>query len=104
MTRREAAEIIARIVADEIQLDYSDHARERFSSREYSPHDLRAILRCHEMEAAPKWSDTHQNDEVSLLGKCLEGRPTRVMLGLRQGGPCVLITIMIVRDLPRRTR
>jgi hypothetical protein len=104
MTRTDAERIIARIRADEIQLHQSEHARRQFSVRNYSPHDLRAILACHEMETAPEWSEERQDYKVCLLGKCLEGRPTRVILGLRQDGPCVLVTIMIVRDRPKNRR
>jgi uncharacterized protein DUF4258 len=104
MTRTDADRIIARIKADEIQLHQSDHARRQLRSRLFSPHDVRAVLQCHEMEAAPEWSEDHQNHKVCLAGKCLEGRPTRLVLGLREEGPCVLVTIMEVRDKPKTRR
>ena|SRR6266545_2914590 len=101
MTRADAARIIERIRADEIRLHLSPHARQRLRTRHYSPHDVRTILKRHEIETAPAWSEQHQNFKVLLLGKCLEGRPTRLVLGLRENGPCVLVTIMIARDVPR---
>jgi len=103
MTRQEAAGIIARIRGDEIRYYYSKHASQRLASRRYSPHDVRAILCSHEIEDAPAWSDKHQNFKVCLLGQCLEGRPTRVVWGLRENGSCVLVTIM-ERDRPTERR
>src|SRR6266545_6301592 len=102
MTRREADRIIARIRTDGIQLRQSEHARQQLGARRYSPHDVRAILQFHEMETAPEWNEDHQNFEVRLVGKSLEGRPTRLVLGLRESGPSVLVTIMLVRD--KRTK
>lgn len=104
MTRKDADRIIERIRADEIQLHQSQHARRQLGARTFSPHDVRAVIRRHEMESAPEWSETHQNFKVRLVGKCLEARPTRVVLGLREDGPCVLTTIMIVRDKPTTRR
>lgn len=103
MTRKEAERIIAQIRADELQYHQSDHARHQLAARVFSPHDVRAILNSHDM-ATPEWSEEHQNFKVELIGKCLEGRPTRVVLGLRTDGPCVLITIMVVSDLPPTRR
>ena len=102
MTRTDAEGIIARILTDEIQLYQSDHARQQFRGRDFSPHDLRAIRRCHEMESAPEWSEEKQNYKVCLLGKCLEGRPTRMVLGFRADGTCVLVTIMVARNRPSK--
>lgn len=98
MTRKDADQIIARIRADEIALHQTEHARRMVITRGFSPHDVRAILQSHEMETAPEWSEEHQNFKVCLIGKCLEGRPTRLVLGLREDGPCVQVTIMVVRD------
>jgi len=103
MTRKDAERIIARIRGDKIQLHISVHAREQFAKRNYSPHDLRAILRSYELEFAPEWSEKHLDFKVSLRGKCLDGRPTRVVLGLRADGPCILVTIMVIREDVGRT-
>jgi hypothetical protein len=56
------------------------------------------------MEFAPAWDEKHRNFKVSLVGKCLEGRPTRAVIGLRTEGPCVLITIMVIRNDARRNK
>ena len=104
MTRADADRIIARIRADEIQLHQTGHFRQTLGARRFSTHDVRAILRAYEMESVPEWDEEHQNFRVCLIGKCLEGRRTRLVLGLREDGPCVSVTIMVVRDGPSRRR
>lgn len=106
MTRKDAERIIARIMTFELQLKRSAHARQQFAARAYDRQDLLAILRCHEIESAPEWSEEHQNFRVSVVGKCLAGGPTKIVLGLRQDGACLLVTIMTIRTDPqlRRTR
>jgi hypothetical protein len=98
MTHADADRIIGRIRADEIQLHQTDHFRRTLGARRFSPHDVRAILRAHEMESAPEWDEQHRDYTVCLIGKCLEGRRTRLVLGLREDGPCVAVTIMVARD------
>jgi len=74
MTRKDAEQIIARIRADEISLQQSRHARQQFSARTYSPHDLRAILDSHEMEAPPEWIEAHQNFKGVFARQLLGGQ------------------------------
>ncbi len=52
MTKREAASIIGRILANEIVLELYRHVRQRLVDRTYSPHDIRAvtIMRMHRPE------------------------------------------------------
>lgn len=95
MTRKDAEQILARIRADEVSPYHTKHVRERLVSRDYSPHDLRAIVRSHNHMSTPQWDDEHKNYTVELHGNCVtEGRPTVVVLGLRIDGPCSYITIM----------
>jgi hypothetical protein len=105
MTRAEAAVTIERIRVGEIALSWPIHALDRFDGRSYTKHDVQAILKCHVMETAPLWNEEHLEFRVALVGKCLQGRPTRIILGLRQDGPCAFVTIMtITKTLRRRTK
>ena len=104
MTRAEAEALIARILRDEIPLERTTHACESMGRRGYTMHDLRAILRVHTMESPPEWNEVCSDYRVSLTGKCLEGRRSRVILGLRQDGPCVLVTVMTVTAARRAGR
>jgi hypothetical protein len=104
VTHDEAEELIARVLQDEIPLSRTNHARERMTQRRYTMLDVLAILQAHVMESAPNWNEELLNHEVSLLGECLEGRRTRVVLGLRQEGPCMLVTVMQVRPTAKVAR
>ena len=102
MTREEAEAIIARIARFEIELKRTRHVRERARVREFSNGDVLAVLRMHLTEYAPRWNAKHLSHRVSLRGKCLHGRPTRVILDLHADGRCTLVTIMEVRQVHRR--
>jgi hypothetical protein len=108
MTREDAQGLIARISSGEIQINYSRHARQEMAAHGCSPHDVRAIVQFHKMRAAPTWIAEHKNFKVELWGKCLEGRPIGLILGLREEGPCVLVTVMPIErkilSLARRKR
>lgn len=104
MTRAEAERIISRILADEIGLDRSNHFRDSAGKRGFTMQDVFAVLGSHVMESAPEPEADHTCHRVRLLGRCLEGRPTRVVLALRPLGPCTLITIMVVRRGAAKTR
>lgn len=97
MTGDEAAAIIARIASLELTLSWTTHARERAVARGFTNDDVMAILRSHVTEHAPRWNEKHSSYRISLRGSSLEGRPTRVILDLRQGGHHKLVTIMIAR-------
>lgn len=104
MDRREAEDIIARIVAGEIPLDRTRHFLEEMWRDGYVDPDVHAIPRTHVIQPAPMWDEKHQNFRLRLLGKCLRGGMTRLVLGLRRDGPQVAITIMPVRFIkPQRT-
>ena len=64
--------------------------------RKFTMHDILAILRSHLMESAPEWDSQRLNHRVSLLGACTAGRQSRIVVGLRRAGPCLLITVMRV--------
>lgn len=97
MTRETAQQIVARIRRDEIQIDYSRHARQEMAVHGLSANDVRAIIQCHEMRGAPEFVEEHKNHKVELWGKSLEdGRPIGLIFGLREKGPCVLVTVMPV--------
>ena len=96
MTRERAAQIIRAIQCEELPLHRAEHIWDSKSKHGLKLQDMYAVLRSHRMEAAPKWNREHENYEVALCGKCLEGRPVRLVLGLREKGPCRLITIMVI--------
>ena len=100
MTPDEAEDLIARVLSDEVPLVRSFHAGQRMAERGYSILDVRAVLQAHELEACPAWNAESRNYVVCLMGECLERRATRVVLGLRPEGACVLVTVMQVRRMP----
>jgi hypothetical protein len=104
MTRKEAEAIIIRIARFDIPLSRPAHFWERAGARRFTLADVTAVLRSHITEHAPEWNEGHGSYRVSLRGRCLDGRPTRVILDLRADGPCTLVTIMVARKSGRRRR
>lgn len=105
MTRKEAQALIARIAAGEIQPYRTKHVRERLVSREYTIHDILAIVRSHDYMSTPEWVEETQNFKVELHGRCIgEGRATILVVGLRLKGDCTYVSIMPNRRPARRRR
>jgi Domain of unknown function (DUF4258) len=104
VTRDEVEDLVARVLSDEVPLVRSLHAGQRMVERGYSIFDVRAVLQAHELESEPAWNAENRNYEVCLIGECLERRITRVVLGLRREGACVLVTVMQVRRMRRDAR
>ena len=94
MIRAGAAARIVQIVRGDVPLQRTTHARQRMFERKFTMHDIVAILRSNLMESAPEWDSKRLNYRVSLLGTCTAGRQSRIIVGLRPAGPCVLITVM----------
>lgn len=84
MTSEEAARIIKAILAGDKLLVRSEHFWERSTPRLFNVQDVNRILRRHVLDGAPRWDEMHGNWEVRLDGTTLDGRPTRVVLGLRE--------------------
>jgi hypothetical protein len=105
VTRQEAQDIIESISKGPRELERTLHFFENCAEEGFTTQDVNAILKSHRLESAPAWLPATQAFRVRLLGKCLEGRPARVVLDLRADGPCVLVTIMENKQLKnRRTR
>ena len=102
MTRHEAEAILVRIASLEITLSRTTHARARAGTRGFTLFDVIAVLNTHVIQQAPRWNEKHSSDRVSLRGRCLKGRPTRVILDLRPDGHCRLVTLMVAHDSSRR--
>ena len=102
MTVDEAGEILSRLAKGEALLWRSRHSLDRLEERGYTMQDVYKIIRSRKMERAPLWDPTHENHVVRLRDKSFDGRPTELVLGLQEVGPCVFITI---KDRsPRRAR
>jgi hypothetical protein len=97
VTRERAGQLLARLKRDDLPFYRADHFWQEMKEEGYFIDDVWAILRTHVLEADPEWNELHQNFKVTLRGTCLEGRPTRLLLGLREDGSCSLITIMGVK-------
>jgi hypothetical protein len=106
VTRQEAEDIVESISKGPRGLERIRHFFENCAEEGFTTQDVNAILRSHRMEGAPEWWPETQAFRVRLLGRCLEGRATRMVLDLRADGPCVLVTIMEnkQRHKKRRTR
>ena len=102
MTRDEAEAIIARIASLEFALVWSTHARERAGARRFTLADVLAVLRTHVTENAPSWNEKHSRYRVSLRGRCMNGRPTRIILDLDADGHSTLVSIMVAHRIGRR--
>jgi hypothetical protein len=101
MTRNEAEDFIKKILRQEAQLARSVHFWEQAGLRRYTMQDVRRILRSHKMEGRPVNDEVHGNYVVRLRGTSVDGRPTRLILGIREVGPSNLISII---DLTRTRR
>lgn len=94
MTRKEAEGIIQRIAAGFIDCDRSEHFLANLREEGFTVQDIAPILRSHVMVAAPE-AMASGAARVRLSGKCLEGRPTLLVLDLWLNGPCTCVTIMV---------
>jgi len=103
MTRREAATIIQAMLAGKRDYDRSRHFLENCAEERFTAQDINPILRSHYMKDAPEKmaSGAHR---VRLIGKCLEGRETLMVIDLRHEGPCALVSIMVNKVSTKRRR
>src|SRR3972149_10005714 len=101
MTRAEADGVLQRIRRDETLLWRSGHFLEQLEARRYSIRDAYNVLRRGRIEGEPERDDEHGNHVIRVLGKALDGRPTRLIVGLRGFGQSDLISIVNLRR-PRR--
>lgn len=103
MTRKEAEAILAMIARGEVDLERIDEFPGKLWGRGYTAQDIRPVIRSGRLEGAPDWDERHGEHRVRVLGRSLESRLTRLVLGLRPGGPHTLISIHEVRPTrPRR--
>ena len=94
MTREEASAIIRSILKDKTRLWRSVHFYQRLEARAYTIADVWKLLRTHTLEGNPKPNRSRGNHEVRLRGRCLDGRDTRLVLGISETGPCIVISII----------
>ncbi|HEY2923964.1 MAG TPA: hypothetical protein VGJ98_03245 [Candidatus Eisenbacteria bacterium] len=94
MDRDEAEEILERIRRDESPPWRSKHFLEQLEERHYTIKDAYHLIKRGKMEAEPEKNEEHGNYVVRLRGKALDGRPTRLAVGLRRVGPNNLISIV----------
>lgn len=106
MTRKEAAAIILSISQGPRELTYAEHFWESSGKRRFTAQDLLYyILRSHRMEPGPLVLDPMTGAfRVRLMGKCLEGRKTRLVLDLRMEGPCTAVSIMVDTQTRKQRR
>ena len=107
MTREEARQVIAKILSGEVAIFPTEDFYRDLERQRYGMPDVRAILRAHTLEHAPEFSVEHRNFKVYLRGKCVTfGRPTCLILGLREDGPNSYVTIFRIaeprKEIPRR--
>lgn len=102
MTRDDAERIINAILKGEKLLERRDHFWVRTKHRSFTIQDVERVLRRHVLANEPRWDEAHGNHEVRLDGRTLDGVHVRVVLGLREVGPCSLITIFDRKPPKRR--
>ena len=75
---------------------YAAHFWESSGTRGFTAQDVYHLLRSHRLEPGPlALNEKTEAFRVRLLGTCLEGRKTRLVLDLRADGPCTAVTIMM---------
>ena len=105
MTRKEAAAIILSISQGPRELTYATHFWESSGKRRFTAQDVYYILRSYVMEPGPLVLDqTTGAFRIRLLGACLEGRKTRLVMDLRVEGPCTAVSIMEDSQIRKKRR
>ena len=94
MTRNEAEQMVAKITSGLIPLERTDHFFGELAQDGFGVQDVLGILRTDSSMSLPKLSEEHQNFKVEVIGEDMDGRRSKVVLGLRADGPCVGITVM----------
>ena len=103
MSPEEASAIIWRIVKHERGFWRSQHFNEMLEQRGYTIADVWKLLKSGVIEVPPRSDARHGNYRVRLFGRCLDGRETRLVVGLWRTGPCVLISIVDVKARGKRS-
>jgi len=103
MTGKEAEEAIAQILSGAVECARPSHFWEEASEEGFTAQDINPILRSHQMRGAPEWRPANKAFRVRLVGKCLESRPTLLVVDLGTNGPCALVSIMVDNAPPRKT-
>jgi len=103
MKKTEAEAIVRLLWRDERPLERTKHFWEKAEKEGYTIQDVRKILRSHSLEDDPEEDSACGNFVVRLRGKSLDGRDTRLVLGLRHYGPCSVISIIDVKHTRKRS-
>ena len=78
MSPKEATAIIRRIHKGEEGCWRPEHFNDMLEERGYSIADVRKLLRSGTIEGIPRPDGGHGNYRVRLVGRCLDGRETRL--------------------------
>ena len=97
MSPEEALVIIQKIAKRELGLWRSQHFNDMLEEREYTIADVWKLLKSGKLDGRPRPDRKHGNHQIRLIGRCLDGRQTRLVVGLWSTGPCVLISIVDLR-------
>ena len=103
MTSKDAETIILSILNGPRELERSEKFNEELLEEGFTVQDINPILRSHRMMGAPEWTSDKNAYRVRLLGTCLDGRPTLLIVDLRPVGPCSSVTIMVYKA-PKKAR
>ena len=76
---------------------------ENLAEEWFTIQDIAPILRSHPMLRAPE-AIPNGAARLRLVGKCLEGRRTVLIVDLRAEGPCALVTVMEDKASAKRRR
>jgi len=104
MTCKEAEAVIQSVLSGPRELERSDKFIEELIEEAFTIQDVNPILRSHRMLGAPEWMPEKNAFRVRLLGSCLDGRPTLLIVDLRPVGPCSLVTIMEYKAQQKKRR
>ncbi len=104
MTGEDAEGIIRRILDGSMKCRRPDHFWKALHDERFIAQDINPILRSHILRGAPEWIEVRHAFRVRLVGKCLRGRPSLLVVDLRVDGPCTLVSIMVDNASPKQRR
>jgi hypothetical protein len=98
MTRNEAAEIIKAVCQGKQRYWRDPHLLKREVERGYTLQDYFNVLKHGRIERDPEYNAEYGNHVVRVRGKSHDGRDTRVAMALARVGPCILISIVDIKQ------
>lgn len=82
MNPEEALAVIKKIVKCDLGFWRSRHFNDMLETRGYTVADVWKLLKSGKLDGHPRPDSQHGNHRVRISGRCLDGRETRLVIGL----------------------